>query len=81
RVVGLDRGPASGADDFNADLACPEQLRAVLATVQPDYVIHLAAITFVPHGDLLEMYQTNLFGTLNLLDAILAVGLSPRKVL
>lgn len=81
RVVGLDRGPASGVDDFSADLARPEQLRAVLETVQPDYVIHLAAITFVPHGDPLEMYQTNLFGTLNLLDAILAVGLSPRKVL
>lgn len=81
RVVGLDRGPASGVDDFSADLARPEQLRAILETVQPDYVIHLAAITFVPHGDPLEMYQTNLFGTLNLLDAILAVGLSPRKVL
>jgi nucleoside-diphosphate-sugar epimerase len=81
RVVGLDRGPAPGADDFSADLARPEQLRAVLETAQPDYLVHLAAITFVPHGDPLEIYQTNLFGTLNLLDAILAVGLNPRKVL
>jgi len=81
RVVGLDRGPASGADDLSADLARPEQLRTVLEAVQPDYIIHLAAITFVPHGDPLEIYQTNLFGTLNVLDAILAVGLNPRKVL
>lgn len=81
RVVGLDRGPASGADDLSADLARPEQLRTVLEAVQPDYIIHLAAITFVPHGDPLEIYQTNLFGTLNLLDAVVQTGLQPRKIL
>ncbi|MCB1777746.1 MAG: GDP-mannose 4,6-dehydratase [Candidatus Competibacteraceae bacterium] len=81
RVVGLDRGPAVNASDLGADLAHPEQLRAVLEAVQPDYIVHLAAITFVPHGDALEIYQTNLFGTQNLLDAILAVALRPRKVL
>ena len=81
RVVGLDRDPASGADDISADLAQPEQLRTALAAVQPDSVIHLAAITFVPHGDPVEMYQTNLFGTLHLLDAILAAVPQIRKVL
>jgi len=81
RVIGLLRNPAIGADEQCADLARPESLRTALEAVQPDYIIHLAAITFVPHGDPLEMYQTNLFGTLNLLDAILAVGLQPRKVL
>lgn len=81
RVVGLDRDPASGADELSADLARPDQLRAALETVQPDAVIHLAAITFVPHGDPLEIYQTNLFGTLNLLDAALAVTPQIGKVL
>ena len=81
RVVGQDRAPASGPDEISADLARPEQLRAALAAVQPDSVIHLAAITFVPHGDPVEMYQTNLFGTLNLLDAILTVVPQIRKVL
>ena len=81
RVVGLDRDPASGADELSADLARPEQLRAALETVQPDAVIHLAAITFVPHGDPLEIYQTNLFGTLNLLDAVLAATPQIGKVL
>ncbi|MDQ5911105.1 MAG: Epimerase [Pseudomonadota bacterium] len=80
-MIGLVRNPDVGPDEQCADLAHPESLRAVLAAVQPDYLIHLAAITFVPHGDPLEIYQTNLFGTLNLLDAILAVGLQPRKIL
>ena len=97
RVVGMDRGakppsPLAGEGwgggakplpiaEMTADLARPDQLRAALEAVQPDCIIHLAAITFVPHGDPLEIYQTNLFGTLNLLDAILATGLSPQKVL
>ncbi|HAS84441.1 MAG TPA: epimerase [Verrucomicrobia bacterium] len=81
RVIGLVRDPAPGADEECADLALPEQLRAAFVAVQPDYIIHLAAITFVPHGDPLEIYQTNLFGTLNLLDAILTVGLQPHKII
>jgi nucleoside-diphosphate-sugar epimerase len=81
RVIGLIRNPDVGPDERCADLACPEQLRAALDIIQPDFIVHLAAITFVPHGDPLEIYQTNLFGTLNLLDAILAVGLQPRKIL
>lgn len=81
QVIGLVRDPAPGPDEWCADLARPEQLRVALEAVQPGCIVHLAAITFVPHGDPLEIYQTNLFGTLNLLDAILAVGLRPRKIL
>jgi len=81
QVVGLVRESAHDADDICADLMHPEQLRAALETVQPDYIVHLAAITFVPHGDPLEIYQTNLLGTLNLLDTILAIGGQPHKVL
>ena len=81
KVVGLIRETASDPNEITADLAHPEPLRAALDTVRPDCIVHLAAITFVPHGDPHEIYQTNLFGTLNLLDALLAVGLNPRKVL
>ncbi len=81
RVVGLVRTPPLQADELAADLAQPEALRAVLATVRPNCIVHLAAITFVPHGDPADLYQTNLFGTLNLLEATLAVGLRPRKIL
>lgn len=80
RVAGLVLN-AVDADDFSADLRNRAQLQAVLEAVQPDAIIHLAAITFVPHGDALEIYQTNLFGTENLLEAVLAAGLQPHKVL
>lgn len=81
QVIGLIREPDPGPDEITVDLTIPEQVRSALATIQPDYVVHLAAITFVPHGNPAEIYQTNLFGTLNLLDAMLAVDLKPTKVL
>lgn len=81
RVVGTDRAVASENGDFSADLANPEQLRTALQALRPDYIVHLAAISFVAHGNPLDLYQTNLFGTLNLLEAVLAAGIAPRKLL
>lgn len=45
-------------------------LGRILLEVQPDYVIHLAAISYVGHSDLDAMYSTNVIGTENLLVAI-----------
>ena len=81
QVHGLVQGAAQTAAEIEADLREPAALRAALATVRPDFIVHLAAITFVPHSDSAEIYQVNLFGTLNLLDAVLTAGLQPRKIL
>ena len=81
RVYGLVQGTARTPNESAADLREPAALRAALTTVRPDFIVHLAAITFVPHSDSTEIYQVNLFGTLNLLDAVLATGLQPRKIL
>jgi len=81
QVVGLIRESDPDPDEITVDLTIPKQLQSALAATQPDYVVHLAAITFVPHSNPAEIYQTNVLGTLNLLDAIVAVGLKPCKVL
>lgn len=80
-IYGLVQNPAKKPTEHQADLRDPQTLRAVLKAVRPDYIVHLAAITFVPHSDSAEIYHINLFGTLNLLDAILAAGIKPQKVL
>ncbi|MEZ5569494.1 MAG: GDP-mannose 4,6-dehydratase [Halioglobus sp.] len=59
----------------------PESLAHALEQCKPQVVIHLAAVTFVPHGDVAEMYQTNVVGTRNLLDALDKQGVKPDKVL
>ncbi|MFM0036758.1 GDP-mannose 4,6-dehydratase [Paraburkholderia strydomiana] len=63
------------------DITSPENCRRVIETVRPDYIVHLAAISFVGHDDPLDFYRINVIGTLNLLEACAATGHTPRKVL
>ncbi|RFB80316.1 GDP-mannose 4,6-dehydratase [Methylovirgula sp. 4M-Z18] len=80
KVVGLVKGNAAPGD-FAGDLLDPASLRAIMAAVRPHYVIHLAAIAFVGHADMEAFYRVNLFGTLNLLEALQAEGAPVEKVL
>src|ERR1700676_5148223 len=63
------------------DLLSREGLTDVFASEQPDAVVHLAAIAFVGHGDASAVYQTNIVGTRNLLDALVTSKCKPRSVL
>lgn len=67
-----------------ADLADLDQLRKVILQVRPIHVIHLAAVSFVGHGDVAEIYRTNIVGTSNLLKALStskAAGIGLKTVL
>jgi len=55
---------------LQADLTDPASLLAALQTIQPQYVIHLAGIAFVGHGQPKAFYDINLVGTRNLLEAL-----------
>jgi nucleoside-diphosphate-sugar epimerase len=68
------------ADGRTFDLTRPETLAAVIAEARPDYVIHLAAQSFVAHEDTSAFYRVNTVGTTRLLDALLACGTRPRRV-
>lgn len=57
------------------DLGDPDQVRAEVAAVQPDWVFHLAAFgAYSSQTSLRQMIETNLMATVNLLDACAAVG-------
>ncbi len=45
-----------------------------------DAVVHLAAISFVAHGDVDAIYRVNVVGTRNLLEALDRAGTAPRIV-
>lgn len=55
---------------LEADLTDPEAVAQDVRTLGPEAVVHLAAISFVGHGDPNAIYQVNLIGTRNLLDAL-----------
>ncbi|MYN39236.1 NAD-dependent epimerase/dehydratase family protein [Duganella sp. FT109W] len=74
-------GHTAGEGEFAVDLLDRAGLAAVIREVQPDVVAHLAAIAFVGHGDVDQIYRVNVVGTRNLLDALAAAEKKPSAVL
>lgn len=70
-----------GADMFAVDLCNREELHRVVSEVAPDVVAHLAAISFVAHGDAEAIYRVNVVGTRNLLEGLAALPQCPSAVL
>jgi nucleoside-diphosphate-sugar epimerase len=66
---------------LRSDMTDRLALAAETASVQPDAVVHLAGIAFVGHEDDRAFYDVNLFGTLNLLEALSKCTPPPRRVL
>lgn len=58
------------------DLSDAEGVRKVIEAAQPQLVVHLAAIAFVGQADAALMYQTNVVGTRNILEALVNLGTS-----
>lgn len=66
---------------LTCDLADKAALRQQVLAAAPDTVVHLAAISFVGQADDNAFYAVNVVGTMNLLDALLALPQAPQRVL
>jgi len=80
-LFGIGEGTADAGHSYAVDLRDEERVREVIADIRPEFVVHLAAIAFVAHGDVSDMYTSNIVGTRNLLSALTACGKAPKKVL
>jgi len=65
---------------FKCDITQKSEILNVLDIIKPDFIFHLAAISFVK-SDPLEIYNTNVIGTLNLLDSLVELNIAPKKVI
>lgn len=64
-----------------ADLRDLPALTVIMAELRPERVVHLAAIANVAHGDVSDLYSSNIVGTRNLLHALATSGSIPAAVL
>lgn len=84
QVYGLSRNPWSHPDVdrvFVADLLDSMALRDSIKQVVPDWIVHLAGVSFVGHGNVDDIYKTNVIGTRNLLQAIVDSGCAVKSIL
>lgn len=78
-VFGVVQAEA-GSGEIGADLRDDAAIRKAVSLVKPTHVLHLAAISFVAHGDSRAFYDVNVFGTLNLLEALGECAPTPARV-
>lgn len=80
-VITLDRENAGRKYGYSVNLLDPEKTAGALAVIQPQAVIHLAAISHVEHDDAREIYSTNVVATRNLLSGLSNMRTSPSIVI
>jgi nucleoside-diphosphate-sugar epimerase len=76
RVIPLEFGGPNPCD-----LTDSVATQAAVRKACPDAVIHLAAVSFVGHDNPEEFYRVNVFGTLNLLEAVANLEHAPRVLI
>ncbi|MEN3363686.1 MAG: GDP-6-deoxy-D-talose 4-dehydrogenase [Burkholderiales bacterium] len=79
-VIGGIVGAGAGPHEVTLDITSLDNCRRVMERIRPDYLVHLAAITFVQHADAEAFYRVNVIGTLNLLQALADARINPRNV-
>ncbi len=80
-VFGTVLGNSLRKNHFCCDILDENQLFEILNQIKPTYVVHLAAISFVASKNQQNMYNVNIFGTLNLINAIERLDYKPKKIL
>jgi len=86
QVHGLVHGnmgePISGISaTYDADLGDLTAMRRIVDEVCPDHVVHLAAIAFVAHSDVEQMYRANVVGSRQLLEALTGLATPPQSII
>jgi CDP-glucose 4,6-dehydratase len=71
-----------GMESIEGDVRDPEALAAALAAAEPEIVIHMAAQSLVRRSfaEPRETYETNVMGTVNVLDAVRVHGNGVRAI-
>lgn len=66
---------------FKCNILKKEELINILRKVRPDYIVHLAAISYVASENISLMYETNVLGTVNVLEALGKIKHNVKKIL
>jgi nucleoside-diphosphate-sugar epimerase len=80
-VYGTTHADSALENTFSLDITDACSTLNVINKIQPNYIIHLAAISFVGHGDAAEFYRVNVVGTDNLLKSIIKSGIKIEKII
>jgi len=80
-VYGTVINKAKQRNHLQCDITQKEQVDNVVSLVKPDYVIHIAAISFVGESNASLIYDVNVIGSENILQSLVKYDIHPKKVI
>lgn len=80
-IFGVGREQKSNPIITPCDLTNKKEIWEIVERVRPDFIVHLAAVSFVGESDIESFYRVNLFGTMNLLEALSHQNPPPKKII
>ena len=80
-LITMARARGYAVHALRADLMRLDDLRNEVAQVNPDFVVHLAGVSFVGHAEIDAFYRINVLGSLHLLDALASLDTPPQSIL
>lgn len=81
QVFGLSNTEDKSGNIYKCDITNKNDVGIILNEIKPNYIIHLAAISFVQHNDIKEIYNVNVIGTQNILEACLDIRTDLKKII
>jgi nucleoside-diphosphate-sugar epimerase len=80
-VYGTVLGEPSKANHYQCNITKKEQISAIISLVEPHYVIHVAAISFVAESNASLIYDVNVVGTENILSSLVEHKIVVQRVI
>ena len=66
---------------YKCDITNLNDIEKVIKDIKPNYIIHLAALSFVGYENYESFYKVNTIGTINLLDVLIKNNILPEKII
>lgn len=80
-VYGTVLNTPTSKKHFQCDITNKNEIKNLVARIRPEYVVHIAAISFVGESNASLIYDVNVIGTQNLLDALVESDVIPKKTI
>lgn len=80
-VYGTVITKAKQKNHIQCDITKKEQVDNVISSVMPDYLIHIAAISFVGESNASLIYDVNVMGTENIFQSLVENDIKPKKII
>ena len=80
-VLGTCVGPEPSADFVSVTLFDRKKLTQIIEEFQPTWIVHLAAIALVTHGNVEQIYAVNVLGSENLFNSVIDANIDKPTML